>query len=244
MKRFYTSVSVAPAEAGGESGAETGWRVLLDGRAIKTPGGRPQIVPTSALAEAMADEWAEQCGGEPGGEIDPARFVLRDMADYALDVVAPARDEAVRGLLPYAETDTLCYRAEPDEALHERQLAVWEPLLAAAEARWGVRFERVAGVIHRPQPAETLARLETMLAGESDVALAALRTLASLAASLVIGLEALAPNADAEALWAAANLEEDWQVELWGRDPEAEALRARRFAAFASAMRFAELARR
>ena len=235
MKRFYTSVSVAPTEGG--------WRVLLDGRAIKTPGGRPQIVPTSALAEAMADEWAEQCGGEPGGELDPARFVLRDLADYALDVVALARDEAVRGLLPYAETDTLCYRAEPDEALHERQLAVWEPLLTAAEARWDLRFERVSGVIHRPQPAETLARLETRLARESDVALAALRTLASLAASLVIGLEALAPNADAEALWGAANLEEDWQVELWGRDPEAEALRARRFATFASAMRFAELAR-
>lgn len=231
MKRFYKSVTVAPADEGG-------WRVLLDGRAIKTAGGRPQIVPTSALADAMADEWEEQ-----GEEIDLARFVLRDMADYAIDVVAPGPEDVARGLLPYAETDTLCYRAEPDEALHERQRDVWDPLLAAAEARWDVRFDRISGVIHRAQPPETLARLETMLAGQPPFALAALQTLASLAASLVIGLAALAPGADAEALWNAANLEEDWQAELWGKDAEAEARRARRFTAFAAAMRFAELAR-
>ena len=237
MKRFYKQVAVAPAEGG-----EGGWRVLLDGRPIKTAGGLPQVVPTSALADAMADEWAEQ-----GEDIDPAGFVLRDMADYAIDIAGRDRAGVIRELLPFAETDTLCYRAEEGEALHERQLAVWEPLLAAAEARWDIRFERVGGVIHRAQPVETVARLEAVLADQSDFALAALRTLASLAASLIIGLAALEPDAPdglgAEALWQAANLEEDWQAELWGKDSEAEALRARRFRAFAAAMRFAELAR-
>lgn len=230
MKRFYTEVSVAQDD--------TGWRVLLDGRAIKTAGGLPQVVPTSALAEAMADEWAEQ-----GEELDAKRFILRGLADYALDVVARDRADAVRSLLPYAETDTLCYRAEDGEALHDRQLEVWEPLLKATETELGVSFERIGGVIHRAQPPETLARLSQILTGQSDFALTALRTLASLAASLVIGLAALEPGADAEKLWNAANLEEDWQVELWGQDYEAETLRALRFQAFAAAMRFAELAR-
>lgn len=230
MKRFYKTVAVEAYDGG--------WRVTLDGRPIKTAGGRAQVVPTSALAEAMADEWVEQ-----GEEIEAARFVLREMADYAIDVVAPAPNAAADSLLPYAETDTLCYRAEPDEALFARQDEVWEPLLGAAEARWGLRFERISGVIHRAQPAETLARLRAILAAEPPFALAALRTLASLAASLTLGLAALAPGADAEALWNAANLEEDWQAELWGKDQEAEALRAKRFAAFAAAMRFAELAR-
>ena len=116
-------------------------------------------------------------------------------------------------------------------------------LYKAAEQRWDVHFERIAGVIHRPQPAATLARMETVLAAESTFSLAALRMLASLAASLVIALAAIAPGADAEALWAAANLEEDWQAELWGKDAEAEARRERRFASFAAAMHFAELAR-
>lgn len=234
MKRFYKQVAVAPGEGG--------WRVLLDGRAIKTAGGLPQAVPTSALAEAMADEWAEQ-----GEAIDPAGFILRDMADYAIDIAARDRPGVIRELLPFAETDTLCYRAEEGEALHERQLAVWEPLLTAAETRWDIRFERIGGVIHRAQPVETVNRLEAVLADQSDFALAALRTLASLTASLVIGLAALEPGAPdglgAEVLWQAANLEEDWQAELWGKDSEAEALRALRFRAFAAAMRFAELAR-
>ena len=230
MKRFYKQVDVA-AEG-------SGWRVTLDGRGIKTARGAPQLVPTQALARAMAQEWADQ-----GEEIDPARFMLRDLADYAIDVVAPDPADPVATLLRYAETDTLCYRAEPDEPLRARQEAVWEPLLRMAETRWDVHFERVAGVIHRSQPEATLRRLEAVLRAEDAFALAALTTLTSLAASLVIGLAALAPDADLAALWAAAELEEDWQAQQWGKDAEAEARRARRLATFTSAARFAALAR-
>lgn len=230
MKRFYRSAAAAPTEGG--------WRVELDGRAVKTVGGRPQVVPGRALAAAMAEEWAQQ-----GEEIDPAAFVLRDMADFALDVVAPDRARTVLDLIAYAETDTLCYRAEPDEPLAARQRAVWEPLLAAAEARYAVCFHRIAGVLHRAQPAETIERMRDELAGLDEFALAALRNTAALAASLAIGLAALEPDADVTALWNAANLEEDWQAELWGKDAEATARRERRAAAFAGAARFAALAR-
>lgn len=230
MKRFYKQADVASEG--------NGWRVTLDGRGIKTARGAAQVVPTEALARAMAQEWADQ-----GEEIDPARFMLRDLADYAIDVVACAPDEPIATLLGYAETDTLCYRAEPDEPLRARQEALWEPLLRAAETRWDIHFERVAGIIHRPQPQATLRRLETVLRAEDAFALAALTTLTSLAASLVIGLAAMAPAADIAALWAAAELEEDWQAEQWGKDAEAEDRRARRMAAFTSAARFAALAR-
>jgi chaperone required for assembly of F1-ATPase len=229
MKRFYKDVTVAEAEGG--------WRVLLDGRPIKTVAGRAQIVPTRGLAKALAEEWAGQ-----GEEIDLARFVMRDTADYAVDVVGPEREAAVRSLLAYAETDTLCYRAEPGEALHDRQIEVWEPLLTAAERRWDLHFERIGGVIHRSQPIATIARTKAVLAAHDDFILAALRPLANLAASLTIALAALVPDADAEELWNAANLEEDWQAELWGKDAEAEALRAKRFSNFTAAMRFARLA--
>ncbi len=230
MKRFYKQVSVGSDEAG--------WRVLLDGRAIKTVSGKPQTLPTRALAEALAEEWADQ-----GDELDPAGFVLRDLADYAIDVVAKDRADAIRGLVAYAGTDTLCYRAEPDEPLRERQEALWEPLLHAAEQRWDVHFERIAGIMHRAQPAATLARMEAVLGAEDAYALAALNTLTHLASSLIIALAALAPEADADALWDLANLEEDWQASLWGKDAEAEALRAQRLATFKAAMRFARLAR-
>ncbi len=230
MKRFYREVTVVEAGAG--------FGVHLDGRAIKTVSARPQVVPTRALAEVLAQEWAEQ-----GDEIDVARFLFRDMADYAIDVVSPDPAAAIESLLPYAATDTLCYRAEPDEPFAARQRLMWEPLLASAETRLGVRFVRISGVMHKPQPPETLARLRDELATLDAFALAALRNTAGLAASLVIGLAALDPQADIDALWDAANLEEDWQVELWGKDWEAAELRAKRAAAFAAAVRFAQLAR-
>lgn len=230
MKRFYTRVAAEPAE--------TGWRVALDGRPIRTAGGAAQIVPTQALAEAMAQEWAGQ-----GEEIDTAAFVLRDMADLAIDIVAAKRADTVDGILAYAETDTLCYRADPDEPLHARQQDLWEPLLAQIEERHGLRFERVSGIVHRPQPPETLARLRALLEAQDAFTLAALQTLASLAASLAVALAALEDSADAEALWTAANAEEDWQAERWGWDSVAADRRAARLASFAKAMEFARLAR-
>ncbi|OCC25256.1 molecular chaperone [Croceicoccus estronivorus] len=230
MKKFYK-------EALAES-ADGGWRVMLDGRGIKTAMGAPQVVPNETLANALASEWDGQ-----GEEIDPAHFLFRDMADYAIDVVRPNRDAAIGELLRYAETDTLCYRADPDEALFQRQQEVWEPLLSSIEARHGVRFTRVSGIMHRPQPPETLEAIRRHLAEQDDFALAALNTLASLSTSLSIALAALEEDADAEALWAAANCEEDWQMELWGKDYLAKERRDRRQAEFTNALRFARLTR-
>lgn len=230
MKRFWKAVTVE--EAGG------GFLIALDGRAVKTQGGRAQVLPTCALADALAAEWAAQ-----GEEVDPARFVLRDLADFAIDSVADGRAAAIEQLLRYADTDTLCYRADPEDALRARQEQLWEPLVAAAEARWDLHFNRVTGIGHQPLPAPTLARLCKALDAEDNFTLSALTTKASLAASLIVAMAALDQGADARALWAAAELEEDWQAQLWGRDPEAEERRTRRFAAFEAAMRFVRFAR-
>lgn len=230
MKRFYKLATAAPQEGG--------WSVLLDGRTIKTVGKRPQIVPTEALALAMAAEWNEQ-----GEEIDTRLFVLRDLADYAIDAIAPNRAHLIKELVPYAETDTLCYRADEGEAFYDRQQEIWEPVLKAAESRYDVHFQRINGVMHQAQPQETIARLEGLLASFSNFELAALRMASSLAASLLLGLAALDPHNTASELWDIANLEEDWQVELWGKDEEAQALRQRRLEAFGVAMHFAHLSR-
>lgn len=215
-----------------------GWQIMLDARPLKTQGHRPQAVPTQALAELLAAEWRDQ-----PDQVDPARFQHRDMADYALDVVAADPAEIVAKLLRYAETDTLNYRADPDEPLYQRQRALWEPLVTAAEDRLGVAFVRVSGVMHRPQKAATLAALRTHIEGLDAFTLAALETLTSIAASLIIGLAALEPDADATALYAAAHAEEDWQAELWGQDWEAQERREKRLAAFVRAADFARAAR-
>ena len=231
MKRFWKDVSIAAVE--------NGWQVQLDGRGVKSQGtGLAQIVPSEALAEALAQEWRAQ-----GEDIDPRGFPMRDLADYALDIVAADRDAAIAGLLRYAETDTLCFRAEPDDPLWHRQQEMWEPLVAALEESAGIALERVSGVGHRPHPPETMPRLTKQLAGFDDFTLAALTTLASLAASLCVALEVAGGARPAKDLFAAANLEEDWQAERWGMDEEAQRVRALREADFLRAATFLELAR-
>ena len=233
MKRFYKQVALAEAE--------DGWQVTLDGRKVRTQAGAQQVVPSRPLAQALAGEW------DGAGEVlDPGAFPVRDMTDYAIDVVAPAPGAVAGKLLAYGETDTLCYRAEPDEPLFERQEQVWEPLLSAFEAREGAVMVRVSGIVHRPQDASQMERLHARMLGENPFRLAALEAMTSLAASLVIGLSALgeesADEDTARALWRAASLEEEWQAELWGRDHEAEGRRRKREADFLAAWRFARLA--
>lgn len=231
MKRFYRNVTVERVDGG--------YAVALDGRQIRTQGeGLPQTLPTRTLAELLAQEWARQ-----GETIDVSDFPARALADYAIDRVAPDRCAAADRLLRFIDTDTLCYRADPEEALHRRQMEVWEPILARFEQRTGSRLVRVSGVLPRPQPPATLAAVKTQLMEWDAFALAGLETLASLAASLTVALEVAEPDADAAALWAAAALEEEWQAELWGREAEAEARRARRRTEFMAARDFVLAAR-
>lgn len=230
MKRFYDKVATRQHEGG--------WQVTLDGRGLKTVKGSPQLLPTRSLAEALASEWDIE-----GEELDPRAFPLRDMADYAIDIVASDREALVAKLIAYADTDTLLYRADPGEPLFARQQEVWEPILTAFEASHGVTLKRVSGIIHTAQDEAALATLRARMGAFDPFTLAALETMTSLAASLTIGLSALEPGADPLALWQAASLEEEWQADQWGRDYEAEERRARRTADFERAARFAQKAR-
>lgn len=232
IRRFYKDATLGAVPGGHQ--------VMLDGRGVKTVGGAPQVVPTEALGQALAAEWRRQ-----GETIDPRSLPLRDMADYAIDVVAAHPEGVAEGLLAYAETDTLCYRADPDEPLHARQQAEWEPLLAAFETAHGIALVRVSGVLHRPQPPEALAVLRARLGAMDPFTLAGVEAMTRLAASLVTALAALDAVHEDEplALWRAVCLEEEWQADLWGRDEEAEERRARREADFLRAAAFARLAR-
>lgn len=230
MKRFYDAVGTREAEGG--------WQVTLDGRGLKTVKGTPQIVPTQPLVDALALEWDKQTE-----ELDSKSFVMRDMADYAIDIIAPDPDAIADKLTSYGDTDTLLYRADPDEPLFARQQEVWEPLVSAFEAGQQVEFTRISGIIHRSQQAETLAALRSRLTGFDPFALAGIETMTTLAASLIIGLSAVEPDAEAVALWRAASLEEEWQADLWGRDIEAEERRAKRQGDFLTACEFTRLAR-
>lgn len=228
MKRFYENAEAVPAVGG--------WQIVLDGRLVKTPAWAPLLVPSERLGRAIAEEWQAQ-----GEDIDPRSMPLTGLANAAIDRVAPDVASFAQGLARYGESDLLCYRAEGPAALAARQEDVWDPLLAWARSRFDIDFETACGIIHRPQHQETIERLGRAVASRDAFALAALSPLVTVSGSLVIAL-ALAEGAiDLETGWAAATLDEQWQIEQWGEDPEAAAMLASRRRDFEAGYRFLNL---
>ncbi|MCU0908550.1 MAG: ATPase [Rhodobacteraceae bacterium] len=228
VKRFWTR---ATPEA-----VEGGWGVLLDARALRTPGKRPFVVPTRALAQAVADEWDAQTA-----TVQPATMPHTRTVNSAIDTVAVQRPQVVEMLAAYADADLTCYRADGPAGLVARQSARWDPLIDWCAATHGARLSPRTGVMHAPQDAQALARLHGVVDACDPFVLAGLHELVSLSGSLVIGLAALAPAFPRDALWEAACTDESWQAEVWGIDAEAAERAATRRTAFLQAGAFVDL---
>lgn len=229
-KRFWQAARAVEA-AGGYS-------VELDGRPIRTPAKAALVVPTAAMARAVAAEWDAQ-----QGEVRPATMPVTRAANAAIDKVRAQFAEVAAMIAAYGDSDLLCYRAEAPAALVARQAAAWDPLLGWAAERFGARLITVAGVVHVPQDPAALARLAAPVHALDAFGLTALHDLVALSGSLVIGLAALEDAAEIGALWRASRVDETWQQEQWGIDDEARARSAVKESDFLAAKRFHDLAR-
>lgn len=223
MKRFWKDVDVVEDDVG--------WGVRLDGRPVKTPGRDPLVVPTRALAEAIAEEWRSV-----DGEIDPRAMPLTGLANAAIDRVAPDRLAFAGGLARYAEADLACYRSEWPPELVERQGEAWDSLLAWARRRYDVDFCTTSGLMHLPQPQATIERLAHAVGALDPFRLAGLSPLVTIGGSLVAALSVLEKAITVGEAWGAVSIDDRWQLEQWGSDTEAEtALESRRCDFFAAA---------
>jgi chaperone required for assembly of F1-ATPase len=225
VKRFYSDVSVS-----------TDGSILLDGRPVRTPARVPLIVPYPALATAVAEEWRAQ-----GDSIDPRSMPLTGLANAAIDRVTPDPASFASALARYAETDLLCYLAAEPPDLVARQVAIWNPIVNWAGHRYDCAFALTSGIIHAPQPPETVARLSIAIAAYTPFALAALSPIVTIAGSIVIALALAEGEIDAGAAFDAAHLDELWQEEQWGADHFAAEARDARRADFTAAARFLTL---
>lgn len=229
-RRFYKEVSVEAAEGG--------WRILLDGRSLKTPGRADVVLPTRALGEAVAEEWRRQ-----GDRIDPRAMPLTKLANTALDAVAPNRESVSGDVLNFAGRDLLCYRAGSPAALVERQRLAWDPLLQWAEDYYGARFVLAEGVMPVDQPRDSIAALRTACVCLDVFGLTALHVMTALTGSAILSLAHMAGRLSLEESWAAAHLDEDFQIGQWGEDREARSRREARFADMRAASEFYRLSR-
>lgn len=230
MRRFYKEAATAPS--GG------GHALLLDGRPVRTPGRQALELPFADLAEAIAAEWRGQ-----GESIEPRTMPLTGLANAAIDRVAPDPAAFAAGLARYGETDLLCYRAEGPEPLAARQAALWDPILAWARRRYDVEMKVTTGILHQPQPAETVARLGRAIGARGAFELAGLSPLVTVSGSLAIALAVLERAIDLEQAWAAASLDDQWQTSKWGEDSEAALALANCRRDFEAGARFLDLLR-
>ena len=222
-KRFYERAHIG-------EGSRDGFPVLLDGKPVKTPARRALMAPAQALAEQIAQEWNAQ-----EQVIDPARMPLTRLANAVIDAVAEQTQAVADEVAKYLGSDLLCYRAEAPEGLVVRQTQSWDPVLAWARDALGARFVLIQGVVFAEQPREAVEAARAAVPAE-PWALGAVASITELTGSALLALALSAGALDAATVWAAAHVDEDWQMEYWGRDELALKRRANRYAEFAAAV--------
>ncbi|MCK1391341.1 ATP12 family protein [Bradyrhizobium sp. 1] len=221
-KRFYQEAGVAEVEGG--------FAIMLDGKPIRTPSKRQVVIPSRALADAVAAEWAAQ-----GETINPMTMPLTRVANSVVEGVVDRVELVAEDLAKYFESDLLFYRAGHPEGLVAREAAHWDPVLFWAAETLGAHFILSEGVMHVKQPDEAIQAARAALPGDAW-SVAALHVVTTLTGSALLAL-ALAHGArDAGQVWDAAHVDEDWNAEKWGVDEEAAARRAARLRDFHAAV--------
>ncbi|WP_428643604.1 ATP12 family chaperone protein [Roseibium sp.] len=212
-KRFYEKATYAEIDCG--------FAIHLDGRPVKTPGKATLMLPGEALGAAVAAEWNAQ-----EKVINPATMPLTRIANSAQDAVSVRFDEVADDITRFAGNDALCYRADDPESLIETQRQLWDPVVDWAGDLLGGRFVLIEGLIHAAQPDSLLTAFRNRVGKETPLRLAALHTITSLTGSALLALALLEERLDADSVWKAAHVEEDFNIERWGEDAEAAQIRA------------------
>lgn len=224
-KRFWSEASVVEAEGG--------FTVHLDARPVRTPAKSAMIVPTRAMADEIAAEWQAQ-----DDLIKPDQMPVTRAANSAIDRVGPQFTEVAEVIADYGDCDLICYRADSPQELVARQIEAWGPLLAWSADALQAPLEPRIGVIHAPQDPASLQALRVRVHAFDAFELTALHDLVALSGSLVIGFAVCHNFREASALWETSRIDENWQIEQWGVDEEAEIEAARKRDAFMDAYRF------
>lgn len=224
-RRFWTDASAVPLDGG--------FAVHLDARPVRTPLKAPLVVPTLALAQAIASEWQAQTG-----KVNPETMPFTRTANSAIDKVAPQHQAVAAMLAEYGASDLLCYRAEGPDDLTARQAAAWDPVLHWAKEALGAPLNPTLGVMHVDQPPGSLASLRQAVDALDPFRLSAFHDLVAISGSLVLALAVTRRSLAAEAAWDLSRIDETWQIALWGEDEEAAATAALKRGAFLQADRF------
>jgi chaperone required for assembly of F1-ATPase len=220
-KRFYTSAGVGETDGG--------FSVTLDGKPIKTPSGKIVIAPKREIAEAIAAEWQAQ-----QEIIDPLTMPLTRLANSVVEAVADRIDAVADDIEKYLGSDLLFYRAGNPERLVAREAAHWDPIVFWAAETLGAHFMLAEGIVHVRQPETAIASARAAFP-DDPWSIAALHVVTTITGSALLALALAHGVREPHQIWAAAHVDEDWNIEKWGTDEEVAARRAARLVDFQAA---------
>jgi chaperone required for assembly of F1-ATPase len=220
-KRFYANAGVVEAP--------DGFAITLDDRPVRTPSGRPLVAPTREIADAIAAEWDAQ-----KEIIDPLTMPFTRLANSVVDAVVDRVEAVAEDVAKYLGSDLLFYRAGHPEALVAREAALWDPVLFWAADALGAHFILAEGIVHVRQPDSAMEAAHAALP-DDPWSVAALHVVTTLTGSALLALALLRGVLDQDQVWAAAHVDEDWNIEKWGVDEEVAARRAARLVDFRAA---------
>jgi chaperone required for assembly of F1-ATPase len=221
-KRFYAQAGV--------SETPKGFGITLDGKPVRTPSRRLLAAPTREIAEAIAAEWDAQ-----KEIIDPMTMPVTRLANSVIDAVTDRADAVADDIAKYFHSDMLFYRAGHPDALVEREAELWDPVVFWAVDTLGAHFILAEGIVHVRQPDQAVAAARAALPADSW-SIAALHMVTTLTGSALLALALMRGALDEDQVWAAAHVDEDWNIQHWGVDEEVAAKRLARFLDFRAAV--------
>ncbi|KAJ1759437.1 chaperone [Coemansia sp. RSA 1807] len=207
IRRFWRNVSV-----GEKDGALV---VLLDARAVKTPGGTPMRISARqpALAWLVAGEWESQ-----KEFLGAHSLPLTSLVSRAIDGLSDAsvRADVITKLLKYFHTDSVCLHDNHPRVLAELQERHYAPIAAWARSTYGIDIKTTTDMFVLRQTPEAADRLRAVVEGFSDLKLAALERAVMTAKSFLIALALVEQHVSVEDAACAAQVEATAQTQLWG----------------------------
>lgn len=224
-KRFWKDTSIEPIEGG--------YGVLLDSRPVLTPSKFRLCAPTEKMAKAVASEWAAQ-----KDVVDPRTMPWTRSINSAIEKVSTQRSEVEEHLASYAGTDLLCYRASEPKALVERQAAAWDPVLGWLASETGAKMRVTVGVMPAKQDPAVLARLAGLMRPMTICQLTGFHDLVTVSGSFVLAFAVAENHLESTRAWENSRVDENWQIEQWGEDEEAQEVAALKKEAFLHATEF------